>query len=133
MEVLVIKNIIHGNEREANASNSSKRGWVVGHMHQEDLAGTKDLEIKLWRYDGPINYGRKSFNGTEFIVIYGGKLRFDIEDETGAQTSLTLCGEENEYVIFPPGLKKVVVVESAPAHGVTVRWPSLPGINKVVT
>ncbi len=122
--------IIRGNAYEANAS-SSMRGWAVEYMH-EGLAGSTKLEIKVWRYDEPFDYGRKSFGGTEFIVIYGGKLRFELETEEGGQTSLTLDSKGNEYIILPPGHTKKVIVEEAPAFGVTVRWPSGPGVNKVM-
>ena len=124
----MIKDIIRGTTKEANNS-SFMKGWVVGHMH-EGIVGTPEFEVKLWHYSGPIDYGVKTFGGTELIVVYGGRQKFIIEDEIGEKATITLC--EGEYLVFPPGIKKEVVVETWPAFGVCVRWPSGPGVNKVL-
>lgn len=131
--------IVRGDSRKANTSDFM-RGWVAGHMHTKEggtlLTGSHEFEIKLWHYDGPINYGKKSFGGTEFIVIYGGTLRFELDQKVvdfGMETKIvTLLGLNHEYITFPPGITKEVVVVEAPAFGVTVRWPSGPGVNKVL-
>src|SRR6266853_6233108 len=116
----MIYGIIHGTSKEANESHVMK-GWVVGHMY-EGLMGTPEFEIKTWQYDGPIDYGKKRFGGTEFIIIYGGVLRFEIEQDTrgGIQRdAVVIRGDDKEYVIFPPGIEKTVVVVESPAFGVT--------------
>lgn len=129
---------VRGNSKDANASDFMK-GWVAGHMHTKEggtpLTGSLEFEIKLWHYPGPIDYGKKSFGGTEFVVIYGGVLRFELEQEMDGKIEkevVVIHGEHHEYVIFPSGIKKTVVVVEAPAFGVTVRWPSKPGVNKVL-
>ena len=125
--------IVRGSSQEANVS-SLMKGWVVGHMH-EGLTHTREFEIKHWHYDRPFEYGKKRFDGTEFIVIYGGILRFETEwkVEHGTETAIhILKGNHKEYIIFPPGITKTVIVVEAPAFGVTVRWPSAPGVNQVV-
>ena len=111
-------------------------GWVVGHMHN-GLRHSPHFEIKQWRYDGPIDYGKKMFGGEgEYVIIFGGILRFDMEREIDGKLqtlqSLFLNGALREYVILPPGITKTVVVAEAPAYGVTVRWPSRPELNQVV-
>lgn len=129
----MIQEIVRGNSKEANLSELMK-GWIVGHMH-DGLVGTTEFEIKLWHYDEPFDYGKKSFGGTEFIVIYGGVLLFKIAQNVNEKLrtkNITLQGNNHEYIIFPPDIVKTVIIEEAPAFGVTVRWPSGPDVNKVL-
>ncbi len=108
-------------------------GWVAGHMIPERcLTGTSALEIKLWNYPEAINYGKKAFGGTEFVVIYGGKIRFWLGKD-GQREFVDLDGEKHEYIAIAPGVIKEVEVLEFPAFGVTIRWPSAPGINQVIS
>ena len=109
------------------------KGWVVGHM-QHGPAYTPHFEIKIWHYDSQPNYGWKRFMGTEFIIVEGGMLTVELEIEDGddvpAGKKFELKGSTREYIIIsPPNCKKRVLVTEAPAYGVTVRWPSAPGMN----
>ena len=125
--------IIRGNARNANASQS--KGWVVGHFISKGLCSSGGLEIKIWHYDGPIEYGVKTFKGTEFFIVERGALRveLDIPDGDGSFTStqVVLKGNTRDYIVIPPNCKKRIVVLDAPSFGVTVRWPSAPGINQL--
>jgi hypothetical protein len=127
--------IIRGNSQKANLDRFMK-GWVVGHMHGDEVNGTPEIEVKLWHYEGPIDYGKKQFGGTELVVVYGGRLTFNtetvVDGKVTAETFTVGSKDEHEYIIFPPGTTKEVVVENAPAFGVTVRWPSGPGVNQVL-
>jgi len=120
--------LLCGNAVEANASKT--KGWVVGHMH-DGLGKYEGAEVKLWRYEGPIDYGMKIFSGTEFIVIYGGELSIAVRHRDESR-EIVLRAEMQDYVILPPGTVKSVKVIRAPAFGVTVRWPSAPDRNKVL-
>ncbi len=129
--------IITGDAATSNAS--ATKGWFVGHfMPKETLAHSKEMEIKTWHYDEDPNYGWKIFYGTEFIIVEKGVLRIGVEipsEVRGAdptQLFITLDGEKREWVIIPPGYTKNVAVKEAPTWGVTVRWPSAPGVNEVV-
>lgn len=121
--------VITGNSQQINLS--STKGWAVGHM-QNGLAHSVELEIKLWHYDQPFDYGQKLFAGTEFITIYGGVLKFELELPDGEKSELVLKGDKHEFVILPPGTKKRVIVVEAPAFGDTIRWPSAPNVSQVV-
>ena len=114
-----------------SAGESKTKGWVVGHMH-EGLAGTSELEVKLWHYDGPFDYGRKTFQGTELITIYGGILKVELDLPSGEKKEVFLRGSNHEYLILPPGTTKRVIVLEAPAFGDCIRWPSAPGASQVV-
>ncbi len=118
---------------KGKAVNSSDRGWIAGHMiPKTGLASTPAFEIKAWNYSEAINYGKKTFGGTEFIIIYGGRLRLILS--VGKEFEfLELNGWEHEYIIIAPNVVKEVVVVESPAFGVTVRWPSAPGLNQVVS
>lgn len=118
--------IILGSEE----SNKTYRGWAVGHM-QIGIAQTTACEVKLWRYDKLIDYGRKKFMGAELIVVYGGTLEIRLQKD-GEKKVVILAGQFHDYVIIPPGIEKEVVVLLTPAFGVTVRWPSFSGLNEVV-
>ncbi len=120
----MISNLIKGTESSANAAKT--RGWIAGYFMDPGPNLTNNLEVKLWRYDESFNYGKKKFQGTELIVIYGGKIRLELENDLGDRETLSLSGDSKEYVILPAGLTKEVVVEVAPAYGTTVRWPSAP-------
>jgi hypothetical protein len=120
--VFMISDIIRGNESEAIAART--RGWIAGFFMPPGTANTNDLEVKLWRYEKPFDYGKKRFDGTELIVIYGGTLQLDLTDEAGQKSSEVLVGENIEYVVLPPSITKEVSVLLSPAFGITVRWPS---------
>lgn len=121
--------VIHGTAAEANESKTN--GWVVGHFMPPGLVQSDEFEIKLWHYDGNSDYPMKEFGGTEFIIIYGGVLRIYILTN-GMSRNVYLRGDGHEYVVLPPGTTKQVFVMKAPAFGVTVRWPSGPGVSKVL-
>ncbi|MEK7536904.1 MAG: hypothetical protein AAB584_00450 [Patescibacteria group bacterium] len=121
--------IITGNAQQINSSCTN--GWAVGHM-QEGLAHSADLEIKLWHYDKPFDYDQKTFAGVEFITIYGGVLRFELELPNGEKLEITLRGDRHEFIILPPGTKKRVIVKEVPAFGDTIRWPSHPDASQVI-
>lgn len=118
--------IERGTVKEINQSNL--RGWPVGHMC-DGLGKTLEFEIKLWEYDHTLNYPKKIFGGTEFIVVYGGAIRLDLERDGDKQTEVI---HSKEYIILGPNLVKLVSVVESPAYGVTVRWPSQPEFNKIV-
>ena len=104
-------------------------GWAVGHM-QSGLGQTTAVEVKLWRYDSQPDYPKKVFRGTEFIVIYGGVLKISLEKD-GEAKEIFLNGSNQDYVVLEPGIAKQVFVVTAPAFGVTVRWPSDPNLNEI--
>ncbi len=120
---------VRGTAAEANAS--LQKGWVVGHFMPPGVSQSDDFEVKLWHYDENPDYPFKEFDGTELIIIYGGMLEIEIE-ESEVFTQVVLDGTDHEYVILAPGTKKQVRVLQAPAFGVTVRWPSSDGRNKVL-
>ena len=130
----MIQQLIVGNAAEAAASKT--KGWVTGHFIPEGLGHTGDFEIKLWHYDAQPDYGIKVFGGTEFIIVEKGVLTLKLEvpdgDGTFIPRTIELRGLTQDYVILPPGCKKEVIVAEAPSWGVTVRWPSVPGTNKVI-
>lgn len=112
--------IVRGNAAEANAS--ERRGWVMGPFFSHDfLAHDPTHETKLWRYDTNPEYGVKGYHGTEFIVIYGGRLRLTVFFEDGKREEYVLEGATHDYIILPPH-RKHVSAEVCPAFGVTVRW-----------
>lgn len=122
-----IAGIILGNSDSINQS--STNGWTVGHM-QNDIAKSSDVEIKMWNYPEPFDYGRKSFAGTEFISIDKGVLRLEIEHPSGIRTVI-LNGRTRDYIVISPNaIKQVFFVE--PASGITVRWPSTPGLSRIL-
>ncbi len=112
------------------ANESTYNGWIVGHM-QTGIAQTNGFEIKLWYYPDFIDYPKKEFLGTECIVIYGGIIILHLE-KNGEIAAEELIGKNGDYIILEPGIVKRVEVKEKPAFGVTVRWPSLPGVNKVL-
>ena len=126
--------IVIGNAAEVAAS--STKGWVTGHFMPEGLGQTGDFEIKFWRYDEQPDYGLKIFAGTEFVIVEKGVLTLKLEvpdgDGTFMPRTIELRGLTRDYVILPPGCRKEVIVTEAPSWGVTVRWPSSPGTNKVL-
>ena len=119
---------IRGNIAEANES--SFHGWIAGHM-QTDIAQTSNLEIKLWYYPDDLEYPRKEFSGTECIVIFGGSIVLYLEKD-GVTETIELVGRKGEYVVLEPRTIKRVEVKERPAFGVTVRWPSFLGVNRIV-
>ena len=133
-----IAQIVAGDAASAKASKN--RGWIVGHfMPDGTLAHNTEMEIKLWHYDEDPNYGLKVFTGTEFIVVEKGTLLIELEipsviaGELPHKHGITLRGASREWAIIPPNCTKRAIVIQAPAWGVTVRWPSAPGVNKVLT
>lgn len=110
--------VIRGNAAQANAS--VQDGWVMGQFMPGGIAKTDRVEVKLWHYPEQPEYPVKVFNGIEFIVIYGGKLRIRTVVD-GIEKDEVLSGAAHEYIILPPHAKQVFV-EEAPAFGVTVRW-----------
>lgn len=67
--------VLLGTASEANGS--STKGWVVGHFMPDGLGRQSGLEVKLWHYNRDLDYPPKEFDGTEFIVVYGGTLRIE--------------------------------------------------------
>jgi len=131
----VLQEIVTGNA--AQVVTSSTNGWVVGYFMPPGIAQSSNFEIKIWHYDEQPDYGQKTFHGTEFIIVEGGTLVFllDVPDGHGnfiLDQAVELQGSAREWVILPPGCKKQVRVLKAPAYGITVRWPSAPGMNAVV-
>lgn len=118
----------------AQALGSRTRGWIIGHM-QHGLTHSPHFEIKAWRYDRQPDYGQKVFLGVEFIIVEGGVLTIELvkcdSDDVPAERKFELNGSTRQYIIIPPNYKKVVWVTEAPAYGLTVRWPSAPGMNVV--
>jgi hypothetical protein len=103
---------------------TKRGGWIMGHF-AEGPQKTEKFEVKLWRYDGKIDYGVKAFPGEELIIVEGGKLSIKVslgEDKT-AET-IILNGKYREYILLPRNARKEVQVEQSPVWGVTVRWPS---------
>ena len=108
------------------------RGWLIGHMIPEGGKGrTNDVEVKFWNFETPFPYGKKNLTGTECDIIFEGALRFTFEKE-GRRETVEIDGDKKEYIIIEPNLVKSVELMKAPARGVTVRWPSLPGGNQVI-
>jgi|SRR5579884_2992657 len=113
-----------------DALRSVYQGWIVGHFFH-GLSYSRDLEIKLWHYDANPDYPQKEFAGTELIIVEQGILHIEAVIG-GTSHAVDLSGKNRDYVIFPPGTIKQVAVAEAPACGITVRWPSALGANKVV-
>lgn len=126
--------VIVGNAVQAIAS--STKGWVVGHFMPPGIAWSCDFEIKIWHYDNQPDYGQKLFGGTEFIIVEAGTLKLELEIPDGRggfiHNSVDLKGSARDWVIIPSNCKKRVFVTEAPSYGITVRWPSVPGMNVVV-
>lgn len=126
----MFQEIVLGNAVEAAASQTN--GWVVGHFIPEGLGHTNDFEIKIWHYDSQPNYPPKILGGTEFIIVEKGTLVLELEIPDGQggfiPRRIELKSSIRDYIIIPPGCKKRVVVAEAPSLGITVRWPSAPGI-----
>lgn len=121
--------VIRGTASECNTS--ATKGWIVGHFG-EDLQKSDGFEIKSWHYDSEPDYPAKQFNGTEFIIVYGGTLRINASVDGKDFTDYVLSGEAQDYIIFPPGTIKTVHVPVTPSFGITVRWPSVPGGNIIL-
>ncbi len=122
--------IIVGNGAQAKISSHS--GWVVGHFMKEALAYNTDLEIKVWEYSAPPEYGLKRFGGTEFIIVERGALRLEVIPPGEKEPRMIdLEGDWRDYTILPPNCQKRVIVTRAPAAGLCVRWPSADGLNQV--
>jgi hypothetical protein len=120
------------NMDECLLGNPNERGgWVVGHFKSPGLAQTSHVEIKMWRYEGPINYGEKKFAGTEWFSVEGGALRVIVKVGDEVRT-YDLYSKERGNILLPPGTVKTVEVLQFPAWGVTVRWPSAPENNQIV-
>jgi hypothetical protein len=114
--------VIRGTAAQANAS--ERNGWVMGPFFSRgSLSCDPTHETKLWRYDTNPEYGLKGFRGTEFIVVYGGRLRLMVLLDDGSKEEYVLEGASHDYIILPPH-RKNVVAEICPAFGVTVRWHS---------
>ena len=113
------KEIVLGTSAQANAS--VRNGWVIGpFMPENSLAHMQGVEVKHWHYDDQPDYPPKTFNGKEYIAIFGGELKMDVVID-GVSTEVRLVGSKHQYVILPPHSKQVFVVQ-APAFGITVRW-----------
>lgn len=125
---MAITGVVLGNSDSINGS--ATKGWAVGHM-QDGLTKSSDFEIKIWDYPEPFDYGKKSFAGTEFISISAGALKFELEQD-GKTKTVILRASSRDYIVIPPNVVKQVIVYEAPAFGVTVRWPSVPGVNRVL-
>jgi hypothetical protein len=123
--------MIAGRGIEQSANDSNTNGWIVGHM-QAGLGKTSSCEVKLWRYDATLDYPKKTFSGPELIVVYGGVIRLELEKD-GLVDYVVISGDDHGYVLIEPDTIKKVVVVQAPAFGVTVRWPSVPGASKVIS
>ena len=130
----MLQEIVIGNAAEALASSAS--GWVIGHFMKEAITHNEEFEIKIWHYDSQPDYGKKEFKGTEFIIVEKGGLRLELEipDGQGVFSSrhVELKASTRDYIVIPPNCRKRVVVTEAPAYGITVRWPSGPGVNVVI-
>ncbi len=123
-----IPGLVLGTSESIN--NSEMKGWAVGHM-QTGIARTPDVEVKCWDYPKPFAYGKKSFSGSEFIIISSGALRLELF-MNGEHQTVILNAATRDYIIIPPGVTKEVIVHEAPAWGITVRWPSEPNGNRVI-
>ena len=123
--------IVTGNAAQALGSKTG--GWVVGYFAEQKLTHSPHFEIKIWHYDSQPDYGQKVFRGTEFIIVEGGVLTLELESDNGDDDSIVqkfeLKGSARQYIIIPPNCKKRVWVTEAPTYGITVRWPSTPGMN----
>lgn len=113
----------------SEAIKSDRQGWIIGHfMPKSSMAHTHELEVRVWDYPPNFNYGVKAFHGEELIIVYVGHLRITLGEKRSTTVHEVPAGE---YIIVPPGVKKNVLPLQYSA-GVTVRWPSLPGSNKVI-
>jgi hypothetical protein len=115
----------------ADVLDSPRKGWVVGNF-MDGLAKTENVEVKLWRYDSPFEYGVKIFHGPEFIAVFGGDLRIHIVGDDGQEQEWQIIGARPEFILIPPGLKRRVTCAAYPTFGVTVRWPSRPDAQTIV-
>ena len=120
--------VIRGKASQTHATN----GWIIGHFMPEGLSHRTDFEVKLWDYTKDLVYPPKVFGGTELIVVYGGTLHIAATFPDGSDTVYVLDGNEHDYLILPPNVTKRVSVLTERVFGVTVRWPSGEGINKVL-
>lgn len=112
--------VIRGTAAQVNAS--ERRGWVMGpFMPQESLAHDATHETKLWRYDTDPEYGIKGYQGTELIVVYGGRIHLRVFFDDGTEGEYLLDGAAHDYVILPPH-RKIVTAVDCPAFGVCVRY-----------
>jgi hypothetical protein len=120
------------------AQDSKYYGWIIGHFMPEGLCNSTDVEVKLWLYHQSPDYGKKTFHGTELIIVTAGCLEIDIEypEEGGTKpkqrVSVRADALLHSYVLIPPGCTKNVSVADAPAQGICVRWPSKQGQSVIV-
>jgi hypothetical protein len=107
------------------------RGWVTGLMCDKNvITWTDEVEIKVWYYPEILtDYGRKSYNGTEFVIVENGALELLLErvnELPGIRPrgmKMGIDSRERGYGIITWEFSKDFIVTKAPAWGVTVRGP----------
>ena len=105
--------------------------WVVGYFMRDDegkesILTTSVCELKRWRYEGPIDYPPKIFEGeNEFITVDGGAISITLKDPD-SDLLKTEALKTGSYLMISGRAEKVVTVLEAPAWGLCLRWPSRP-------
>jgi hypothetical protein len=120
----------------AEAASSAAHGWVIGHFMEPGVTHSTSVEIKVWRHDRQPTYWQKAFAGTEFVIVEGGIVKFELSAYPPSDQHIQeveLKGISRDYVIIPPGYSKRLTVIQAPVYGLCVRWPSEAGRSLVLT